>query len=205
MSKYILHFPEEIKLLEDHNQWLDAVTLLYDQWKKKPTDEHNLVCVVMEAWYAMLELEYLETKYLALENMGYAPGNTFAPKIESQKIYDILCYVAKIGFELFHDSVMFNTYVGYAASLTPLNFEDFIDISTWENTGTVMIHKAFLQDNSDRLTRLFYYASIDHNCEEYKSSSQEFWTTVSILDWGNSAVQRYFFDMFDGKKYQGRA
>ena len=70
MSKYILHFPEEIKLLEDHNQWLDAVNLLYDQWKKKPTDEHNLVCVVMEAWYAMLELEYLETKGVPVIGYG---------------------------------------------------------------------------------------------------------------------------------------
>ena len=192
MSKYILQFPEAIKHLEDNNLWLDAVTLLHDQWKKNPMDEHNLVCLIMEAWYAIVELDY----------WYHNPFKHTDNKVERQKIYDVMHEATTFGFMHHSDSVIFNMYIGYAVSVTPLNFEDFIDIGAWRNTGMVMIHKAFLQDNADRLTRLFYYASIDHNCEEYKSSSREFWSTMSFPDWGNSAIQRYFFDMFDGKKSQ---
>lgn len=190
MTKYTLQFPKEIKSLEDNHQWLDAVTLLYNQWKKNPMDEYNLVCLVMEAWYAMLELEYWE----------WHPSKPLKSKSVQKKIYDILCEASDVGFKAYSESVLFNMYVGYAADVTPLNFERFIDISKWGATGMEMIHKAYLKDDKDMLTRLFYYASINRSSKEYQTAVREFWSAISVSGWGNTAVPTYFFDMFDGEK-----
>lgn len=186
MSKYILQFPNQIKPLEDNEQWLDAVTLLYDQWKKDPMDEHNLVCLAMEAWYARVDLEYWELH----------PSRPLKSEAVQRKIHTILCEASEVGFKYHSEGVLFNMYIGYAADIRPLYFEDFIDLSKWGDTGMAMIHKAFLLDNTDSLTRLFYYASINRSSKEYTTESREFWAKMPLAKWGNTAVPRYFFSMF---------
>ena len=201
MSKYILQFPKEIKPLEDNNQWLDVVALLYDQWKKDPMDENNLVCLAMEAWYAILELDYLEGALILLENKKCNPGISLDIEAAQEKIHNILSEAMRFGIEKYNDSVLFNMYIGYAASVKPLHFADFIDISKWGDDGMAMIQKAFTIDPKDVLTRLFYYASTNRWSEKYLSTSQKFWTGISLSGWGDTAVQKYFFDMLDGDKY----
>ena len=201
MSKYILRFPKEIKPPEHEKRWSDAVTLLYTQWKKDPMDENNLVCLTMEAWYAILELDYLETARLLLEYYKCDPGIPLEIEAEQEKIHDILSEAMRFGIEKYNDSVLFNMYIGYAASVKPLHFADFIDISKWGDDGMAMIQKAFTIDPKDVLTRLFYYASTNRWSKKYLSTSQKFWTEISLSDWGDTAVQKYFFDMLDGDKY----
>ena len=199
MSKYILQFPKEIKPLEDNNQWLDAVALLYDQWKKNPMEEHNLVCLAMEAWYALLELDYLETARLLLEYYKCDPGIPLEIEAEQEKIHDILSEAMSFGLRKYSDSVLFNMYIGYAAKATPIHFVDFME--EWEKTAFSMIQKAYSKDDTDMLTKLFYYESIDRYAEGYTTASRNFWEKISISDWGDSDVQHHLFCMLDGDKY----
>ena len=189
MSKYILRFPEEIKSLKGYKHLPDAVSLLYDQWKKDPMDENNLVCLAMEAWYAILKLEYVA------ENPWIPIDNEFVRK----KIYNILCEAMNFGLKNHADGILFNMYIGYAIKATPIHFVEFV--SDWNETGLAMIRKAYLKDKEDILTKVFYYESIDHYSEEYTTASRDFWTTISISDWGDFSVQHHLFCMLDGDQY----
>lgn len=189
MSRYILQFPEEIKALERYIHWPDAVILLYKKWKQNPMDENNLVCLAMEAWYAILELEYVaDNPWIPINNES-----------EQKKIYDILREAVNFGKKYHGDGILFNMYVGYAAKATPVHFVELMD--DWRETGIAMIRKAYLKDDVDKLTRVFYYESLDMYSEEYKTASRDLWTTISISDWGDSAVQRHLFFILDGDKY----
>ena len=199
MSKYILRFPSEIGHMENNNQWLDVVTLLYRQWAKNPMDENKLVCLAMEAWYAILELEYKETECLVRNLLERDSANLQDIKTEQRKIYNILRETISFGIKIHCDGFLFNMYVGYAAMATPVHFVGLG--GDWEKTGLAMIHKAYLNDDKDLLTKVFYYESLDHYSEEFRAASREFWTTISLSDWGDSAVQHHLFCILDGDKY----
>ena len=189
MSKYILQFPKEIKSLEHYIHWPDAVSHLKDRWKQNPIDENNLVCLIMESWYAILELEYVADN-------PWVPINN---ELEQKMIYDILCEAVNYGLKFHRDGILFNMYVGYAAKATPVHFVELME--EWRKTGLAMIHKAYLKDDKDLLTRVFYQESLDFCSEEFRAASREFWTTISLSDWGDSAVQHHLFCILDGDKY----
>lgn len=190
--QFIPQFPDNVVDLEKSSRWREAAILLYQQWCAEPQNVTYLLCAGLELWYTLVVLQH--------ENMR----NMFNPKhvLVTDDLQEMLAEVAKHGEEYFSTNTMYNCYFGYMIKTMPYFFGDFDgEYDRRVEIGESMIQKAYRLDPSNLLAKAFSF-----NTDEYGRNSpfyeacRELWS-VSTQRWGDSAVQRYFFDILWGEDF----
>lgn len=172
---------------EKKHNWKQAIEFLYKQWKSKPFELNNLICVGTEIWISLLLEEYNELNPFPLKNEEF---------LSKDISYAWLIEVSNFGFDNFFDNALFNSFFGYMIKVTPYFFGDYVE---WRKKGIGMISHAYDISPDDLVVKAIFFETFsDESPEKYNEICQKLWEEMSPQLWGESAVQKHFFYVLQG-------
>lgn len=184
MTEYRLFFDDNIIKLEQERNWKEAVEILYTQWKINLHNINSLLCLGTELWYMLLVEEY--QRFNPNKNETYI-------FLDKNLSYERLMEVTRFAINNFSENPVVNSYFGYMIKVMPYFFTDYNgDYDYWHYKGCHMIKYAYNLEPNNPFVRAMYYELDSENEDLYRQSCSEFWDCISLDDWGNSAVQKYF-------------
>ncbi len=191
LMDYMLFFPEQILELEQENKWWQAAQLVYGEWEKNPSNLSALLCAATQLWYTCLVMEYNDHSPIQLQNIEAVPR---------EWLYSKYLSVMEYGFKNFKDDANFNAYAGYMIKIRPERLPGPQDYLAWEEKGNAMIRYAHAIDPGNLFAEAMYL-NVEHTAPitKYQESCKKIWKENSPEKWGNSAVQRYFSRILNGK------
>lgn len=186
MTSFNLQFEPEIKKIEKSCNWDSAAILAYQKWKEAPFNVNKLLCAGLQTWLGIIENE----KVWLVSNSGVP--------FDSEKevvMKNILKELAEWGSKYYHDNVLFNIYFGYLMDVMPYFFGDYTES---QEKGKSMIQKAYCIESENPLVRAIYFRMVGET-EKAANTCKEIWKIYSREQWGDSAVQDYFFRILNGE------
>lgn len=189
--KYILDFNRNILEFEKNHQWYNAANLLYELWLADKSSINNLICAGTECWFGILAMDY---------DKHDPNNNTAFDAYAENQLYDMLSCITQYGFAHFLDNAVFNAYFGYMIKTMPYFFLNYSgDYERWQAKGIQMMEfSSILEPNNPFTKAISYEPGSATNDTLYRDACKELWSKTTLAEWGNSAVQRYFFGVLYG-------
>jgi len=142
----MINFPTCIRLLEEQNQWEQAIYYLLKEWKSDQFNLNKLLCASTEIWFVLVFFERLEE----------------AEQIDEQWIQSELKDMTDFGFQHFPDEMLFNLFFGYMIILFPYYFDiGDNDYDDKQQLGSEMCLKALQICPNNPVAKIFCRNELD--------------------------------------------
>ena len=191
MEQFLVKFDNTLLKLEKESCWETASDVIFQQWKDTPADLNYLLCAGMQLWYTLLEMDYIRNAPMLADNIEW---------VSEQQLQNNLMEVTRYGFKYFGDNAIFNAYFGYMISVMPYFFIDYKgDYDGWKAKGIEMMRRSHSLSPNNPFTRAMLFES--DGCGKdtpFYHACKEIWQEITPEQWGNSAVQQYFFHILKG-------
>ena len=191
MEQFRIEFDRTLLKLEKEKCWKTASDIVFQQWKDDPADLNCLLRAGTQLWYTLLEMDYIRNSPMLVEDIELA---------SDQQLQNNLMDVTRYGFKYFADNAIFNAYFGYMISVMPYYFIDYEgDYDGWKAKGIEMMRRSHRLSPNNPFTRAMFYEPDGYGKDTpFYNACKEIWSEMTPAQWGNSAVQQYFFRILQG-------
>lgn len=191
MEEFQLKFDRSISQLEKNNRWKTVVDIVFEQWSANQSDLNALLCAGTQLWYTLLIMDYIQNNPVPPENVEIA---------SCVQLQNNLTKVTRYGFQHFTENSAFNAYFGYMISVMPYLFLDYNgDYLGWQEKGKEMMRHSYeLNPNSPFTKAMYYEKTAYEKGTRFFEACKEIWEKITPEQWGDSAVQQYFFRILNG-------
>lgn len=196
MTQFRLKFPRQVEGLEKSHQWMEAVELVFREWRKEPFDLNALLCAGTEAYCILVMCHEMEPEH---RHCATDPSTDRKP-LDEGAVTDMLMDVTRFGLRHFSDNAVFNGYFGFMMDLFPLIFDDKAgdcvksnNFAGWEKKGREMLRHGLELEPEHPFLRAV--------CAVGKAAREELWARMPPEKWGSSMVSRWFFYELEGDRF----
>lgn len=191
MNQCTLVFNKIISELEQKNEWITAARTAYQQWQASPDDINLLLCAGTELWHTLLVMEYHRHAPLQTIQIDYGAED---------ELETLLQEISSYGEQHFAGNARFCSFFGYMYQAMPDYFLGYDgDYCAIRDKGRKMMHQAATFAPQNPLVLAF--SSEVEGGEKYASACKELWCAITPQEWGDSAVQQYFFHILCGDQF----
>ncbi len=171
-----------VKLIqfEQENKWKEAVQYLRNEWQQKPMDVMKLIRLIGECWYIMV-----------MWDCCIPIGSVSFEECEST-----LFKAIDFGKNHFQDNAKYLCIIGYIYTLTPYLFlkYDSDNETIIEQKGRNFLCSAKALLPQDPICSILH-SGFFNDIEQHRILQQELLPALKRLQWDNSVVSQYFYNI----------